>query len=52
MSLVNKNLKEWGIYFGVPARFIKKISKNLIEKEMEMLKELQKNESKRIYDHI
>ncbi len=30
MSLVNKNLKEWGVYFGVPVKRINERSKKLL----------------------
>jgi galactoside O-acetyltransferase len=33
MSLVKTSLPEWGIYAGIPARFIKERSKNLLEFE-------------------
>jgi len=40
ISLVNKSLDGWGIYAGIPAKFIKKRSKGLIEKEALLLKRL------------
>lgn len=36
MSLVNKDLREWGIYAGIPAKFIKKRSKELLKKVKEI----------------
>ena len=38
MSLVNKSLDEWGIYVGVPCKFLKPRKKDLLEKEKEFLK--------------
>lgn len=35
MSLVNKDLKEWGIYVGTPAKFLKKRSEKLLRLEAE-----------------
>jgi len=40
MSLVNKNLDGWGIYAGIPAKFLKKRSKGLIGKEASLRKNL------------
>jgi galactoside O-acetyltransferase len=42
MSLVNKSLDSWGIYAGVPARFLKKRSKNLLKKASILLKNFHK----------
>ncbi|MBQ0054851.1 MAG: acyltransferase [Synergistaceae bacterium] len=36
MSLVNKNLDAWGIYAGVPCRYIKPREKKLLEFEKQM----------------
>ena len=36
MSLVNKSIDAWGIYVGVPCRFLKERSKKLLEKEKEL----------------
>lgn len=33
MSLVNKSLKPWGIFFGIPCRFHKERSKQMLEYE-------------------
>ncbi|WML53096.1 acyltransferase [Neobacillus sp. PS3-12] len=38
MSLVNKSLGEWGIYAGIPVKFLKERKKNLIQLEKKMLK--------------
>lgn len=38
-SLVTKSLSPWGVYGGIPAKFIKERSKNLLELEKEYLKE-------------
>lgn len=37
MSLVNKSTEPWGIYVGIPAKFIKERSRNLLELEKEFL---------------
>ena len=37
MCLVNKDLKEWGIYVGVPANFLKKRQQNLLTIEKNSL---------------
>lgn len=37
MSLVNKSLDEWGIYAGIPCRFIKERSRHLLTLENEFL---------------
>jgi len=34
LSLVNKSLEPWGIYGGIPAKFIKNRSKSLLEKKV------------------
>ena len=39
-SLVIKSLPDWGIYFGIPAKFHKPRSKLLLKKEEEMRKEV------------
>lgn len=36
MSLVNKSIDAWGIYVGIPCRFLKERSKKLLEKEKEL----------------
>jgi len=40
MSLVNKSIEPWGIYFGVPARRIKERKKNILELERQFLAEI------------
>lgn len=40
MSLVTKSLKEWGFFFGVPAKFLKARSQKLLELEKELLAEV------------
>jgi len=40
MSLVNKSLSEWGIYAGIPVKFIKKRSKLLLNKQSLLSKRL------------
>lgn len=37
MSLVNKSLESWGVYVGVPCRYLKPRSKKLLELETEYL---------------
>ena len=37
MSLVNKNLEEWGIYVGIPCKRVKNRSKKLLSLEKDML---------------
>ena len=37
MSFVNKNLAEWSIYAGTPAKKIKNRSKKILEIEKELL---------------
>jgi len=32
MSFVNRNVKEWSVYAGIPAKFIKVRSRELLEK--------------------
>lgn len=39
MSLVNKSLNPWGIYVGIPCRFIKDRSKKILGLEKQMNKE-------------
>ena len=39
MSFIKKDLKEWGIYAGVPASLISKRKKNLLKLEKELIKE-------------
>jgi galactoside O-acetyltransferase len=42
MSLVNRDTKEWGIYIGIPARFLKERSRELKEIELDLLREIRK----------
>ena len=46
MSLINKNLEDWGIYFGIPCKLYCERSKDLLELEKQFLKtkRLQENE--------
>ncbi|PAF51517.1 hypothetical protein [Helicobacter sp. 13S00477-4] len=37
-SLINRPTKEWGIYFGIPAKRILERSKNILQLEEELLK--------------
>jgi len=37
LSLVNKSLADWGIYAGVPAKYIKERSKLLLNLEREFI---------------
>ena len=37
MSLVNKSLKSWGIYFGIPCKFYHERSKKLLDLEKQFL---------------
>lgn len=37
MSLVNKSLSSWGIYVGIPCKYIKPRSRNLLQLEKEFL---------------
>ena len=37
MSLVKGELEAWGIWVGIPARFLKKRSKKLLELEQDMI---------------
>ncbi len=39
LSLVHISLKEWGVYFGIPAKRIKARSRNLLELERKFLQE-------------
>ena len=39
LSLVTKNLDDWGVYFGSPAKRLKRRSKKLLELEEELRKE-------------
>ena len=39
-SLITKDLDDWGIYFGIPAKFYKKRSKLLLDKEKELNKDV------------
>ncbi|EGY8977121.1 acyltransferase [Escherichia coli] len=43
LSLVTKNLPEWGVYFGSPVKKIKNRKKNLLELEREFLLNLSNN---------
>lgn len=43
-SLLNKSTKPWGIYLGAPARRIKERSRNLLDFEMQYMKELTNEE--------
>ncbi len=40
LSLVTKNLKAWGVYFGAPAKRIKERSKDLLKLEGQLLAEV------------
>ena len=40
MSLINKSLEEWGIYAGIPARFIKSRKKNILQLEKQFDEEI------------
>ena len=40
LSLVTKGLEEWGIFFGAPAKRIKRRSKNLLNKKLDYIKEM------------
>lgn len=42
MSLVNKNLEPWGIYAGIPVKFIKSRKKNILDLEIKFLEERKK----------
>jgi galactoside O-acetyltransferase len=42
MSLVNTSLDAWGIYVGIPAKFLKKRSRELLKKQKALLKEMEK----------
>lgn len=37
MSLVNKSLDPWGVYFGIPAKRVKDRKRNLLELERQLL---------------
>ena len=39
MSLVNKSLEEWGVYTGIPCKYRKARSKELLKQEEELLRE-------------
>jgi acetyltransferase-like isoleucine patch superfamily enzyme len=39
LSLVNRNLPEWGVYFGCPARKVENRSKDLLDLEKRFLEE-------------
>ena len=43
LSFVNKNLKEWAIYFGYPIKFLKERSKKIIDLEIEFYNTQNKN---------
>lgn len=43
MSLVNKSLDSWGIYVGVPCRYMKERSKKLVELEQLFLSDKNRN---------
>ena len=38
LSLVNKDLKDWGVYFGIPVKKMKNRHKNVLELEKKFLK--------------
>lgn len=38
LSLVSKDLESWGVYFGAPARRLKRRSKNLLKLERDLLR--------------
>lgn len=40
MSFVGKNTLAWNVYFGIPAKIIKKRSKNILELEKQFLEEI------------
>lgn len=42
MSLCNKDIEEWSIYAGIPAKYIKKRKKDLLIKERELKEEIDK----------
>lgn len=46
MSLVKNSIEEWGIYTGVPVRFLKNREKRLIELSIQFLKNKQKSKTK------
>lgn len=37
LSLVNKNLDDWGVYFGIPVKKLKSRSKNILKLEKDFL---------------
>ena len=39
MSLVNKTTEPWGVYVGNPAKRVKERKKNLLELEIEFLRD-------------
>ena len=41
LSLVTKSLPKWGVYAGIPAERLKNRSRNLLELEKELLKDMQ-----------
>ena len=43
MSLVNNNLEAWGIYYGIPCKRHKERKRELLEKENNLLKELEES---------
>lgn len=43
LSFVNKNLKEWAIYFGCPIKFLKQRSKKMLDLEKDFEKSLNKD---------
>lgn len=40
LSLVNKSLDDWGVYFGSPAKKLKRRSKDLLKLEEKLRNEL------------
>lgn len=42
ISLCNKDIEEWSIYAGIPAKYIKKRKKDLLIKERELKEEIDK----------
>lgn len=40
MSLINKSIEPWGIFAGIPAKFIKPRNKNILKLEEELEKEI------------
>ena len=41
MSLVNKSVDSWGIYVGIPCKFLKEREKNLLNLEQKLIREIQ-----------